>query len=70
VKIYEEAKELVPVMPKSDSTKILIFEAITQLNAVSRTVEVLRSEMNRLAAQLPEYPVVMAMYGVGSSLGP
>jgi len=26
--------------------------------------------MHRLAKQLPEYPVVMAMYGVGSSLGP
>ena len=26
--------------------------------------------MNRLASQLPEYPVVMEMYGVGESLGP
>jgi len=32
--------------------------------------EVLRAQMNRLAAQLPEYPVVMNMYGVGESLGP
>ena len=45
-------------------------EAITQLNAISRTVEVLRGEMNRFAQQLPEYPVVMAMYGAGPSLGP
>ena len=68
--IYEEARELVPTLPKNDSTKVLITEAITQLNAISRTVEVLRAEMNRLAQQLPEYPVVMAMYGVGPSLGP
>ena len=26
--------------------------------------------MNKLASQLPEYPVVMQMYGVGESLGP
>jgi len=70
VDIYDEAKELVPTLPKNDSTKILIIEAITQLNAVSRTVEVLRAEMHRLAEQLPEYPVVMSLYGVGLSLGP
>lgn len=68
--LYEEAKELVPILSKNDSTKLLISEAIKQLDAVSRTVEVLRAEMNRLAQQLPEYPVVMAMYGVGPSLGP
>jgi len=68
--IHETSKELVPTLPKNDSTKILITEAIAQLNSAARTVEVLRTEMNRLAGQLPEYPVVMAMYGVGSSLGP
>ena len=26
--------------------------------------------MNKLASQLPEYPVIMEMYGVGESLGP
>ena len=68
--IHEDAKELVPTLPKNDSTKILVTEAITQLNATARTVEVLRTEMNRIAERLPEYPVVMAMYGVGPSLGP
>ena len=68
--VYEEAKELVPILPKNESAKILVTEAITQLNAISRTVEVLRAEMNRLAEQLPEYLVVMSLYGVGPSLGP
>lgn len=45
-------------------------EAITQLNTVSKTVEVFRTEMNQLAKELPEYDVVMRMYGVGTSLGP
>ena len=37
---------------------------------LSNAEEVYRAEMDRLAAMLPEYPVVMAMYGVGKSYGP
>jgi len=50
--------------------KLLIQESIFQLNSISRTVEVLRSEMHRLAEKLTEYPVVMKMYGVRDSIGP
>jgi transposase len=70
VEIHMSAKELIAMVPKDSCTKLLIQEAVVQLNAVSRTVEVLRSEMQRLSEQLPEYPVVMSMYGVGDSLGP
>ena len=45
-------------------------QAIEQLNTVSKTVEEIRTLMNETAAQLPEYPVVMEMKGVGPSLGP
>ena len=45
-------------------------QAIEQLNTLSRTIEQLRLQMDQTAAQLPEYPVVMAMKGVGPSLGP
>ncbi len=48
----------------------MVQEALTQLNTVSKTVEVFRAEMNRLAEQLPEYDVVMNLYGVGNSLEP
>lgn len=68
--IHEQAKNLIAILPKDALTKLLVQQAIDQLNATSRTVELLRTEMKRLAAQLPEYPVVMAMYGVGDSLGP
>lgn len=68
--IYCAAKNLIAVFPKDAMTKSLIKQAILQLNTVSQTVEHLRAEMNHLASQLPEYPVVMAMYGVGESLGP
>lgn len=68
--IFTGSKGLIAVFPKDDTTKALIKQAIAQLNAVSQVVERIRSEMNRLASQLPEYPAVMAMYGVGESLGP
>ena len=68
--IYGAAKELLPILPKDDFTRRIIKQAAEQLYTVSRTVEELRSLMNQTAAQLPEYPVVMAMKGVGPSLGP
>ena len=68
--IYGAAKELVPVLPKDDLTKLIIKQAIDQLNTASKTVEELRSIMNETAAKLPEYSVVMNMKGVGPSLGP
>ena len=67
--IYGKAKELVPVLPKDNFTKRIIKQAIAQLNTTSKTVEELRNLMNETASKLPEYPVVMAMEGVGPSLG-
>ncbi len=40
------------------------------LNTASETVETLRRKMNEAASTLSEYPVVMAMNGVGPTLGP
>lgn len=68
--IYGAAKELVPILPKDDLTKLIVKQSIEQLNTASKTVEELRTLMNDTAAKLPEYPVVMGMKGVGPSLGP
>ena len=68
--IYGKAKELVPVLPKDDLTKLIIKQAASQLNSASTTVESLRTLMNETASKLPEYPIVMDMKGVGPSLGP
>ena len=68
--IYGKAKELVPVLPKDEITKRIIKQAVEQLNSASSTVEELRTLMNDIASKLPEYPIVMAMNGVGPSLGP
>ena len=68
--IYGKGKELIPVLPKDNFTKRILKQAIDQLNTASQTVEQLRTLMNETASKLPEYPVVMAMKGVGPSLGP
>lgn len=69
-KVYALAKSAIVLTPKSKVVKVLVQEAANQLISISRSVEVYRAEMDRLAAMLPEYPVVMAMYGVGKSYGP
>ena len=68
--IYEHSKDLIAVLPKSAMTQLLVRQAIDALNAVSATLERLKAEMLKLASQLPEFPVVMAMRGVGGTLGP
>lgn len=68
--LYENSKDLVAMLPKDAMTKLLVRQAIDALNAVSTTLERLKAEMLQLASQLPEFPVVMAMRGVGDSLGP
>lgn len=69
-KIYQSSSDLIAVFPKDDSTKMLIRQAVAMLDAASATVESLRLKMDEAASALPEYPVVMAMNGVGPSLGP
>jgi len=68
--IHAGAQDLIAMLPKDALTKLLVQQAIDSLNAISTSVEQLKSEMRVLAAQLPEYPVVMGMRGVGDSLGP
>ncbi len=68
--IYAAVQEMVVLVPMTELNKLLVQQAAEQLTAISRSVETYRAEMNRLASQLPEYPVVMKMFGVGTSLGP
>ena len=67
--IYEFAYNCSPSLPLSESSVLLITNAISQLNCIAETLAYLASEMNRLASSLPEYNVVMNMFGVGSVLG-
>ena len=70
IEIYAQAKELLPMLPKDALSKVMVKEAINQLNTISKTVEIFRNQMKQLASQLPEYKIVMEMYGVGDSIGP
>ena len=68
--VYALAKTVIVLVPKDSITKTIVQEAARQLTAISRSVETYRAEMNRLASMLPEYEVVMNMYGAGESTGP
>ena len=63
--LYADAGSRIAVMPKSAAAGKLIKETVALVNAVSLTLETLRSEMDKLASTLPEYDTVKDMYGVG-----
>ena len=69
-KIYLLAQEGVATLPKCESTKMLITQACKSLNAVCEAKQSTQLEMQRLAAMLPEYEVVMQMEGAGPITGP
>jgi len=68
--IYDRASDLVSTLPKNDTSKLLVSQAITQLNSIAETLAAIMTEMQCLTTLLPEYDVVMGMYGVGPTLGP
>ena len=68
--IYASACGHVCVMPKTDASKFMVAKAVTQLKTISETLAALQQQMQSLAETLPEYPVVMQMFGVGPTLGP
>ena len=68
--IYASACGHIGVMPKTPTAKFLVEQAVSQLRATSAAMAALRNEMQTLAASLPEYPVVMKMFGVGPVLDP
>ena len=49
-KIYQISSDLIAVFPKNDITKMLIWQAVALLNTASKTVESLRSKMDRCSA--------------------
>lgn len=68
--IYSESRGHVDTLPKNDATKLLITHAVSQLNTITETLATIQKEMLALSSQLPEYPAVMNMFGVGETLGP
>lgn len=63
--LYADSCGHITTLPKDENTKLLITTAAQQLVSAKTTLVALRTEMLRLAKQLPEYETVLAMYGVG-----
>lgn len=70
LEIHAVAREHVVVLSKNDKTKLLVKQAVAQMRTVSAAKAAIQKEMEALAASLPEYTVVMKMFGVGPKLGP
>ena len=68
--LHSKTQDLLASLPKKDSVKGLITLAVSQLNAINETLAATQREMQRLASILPEYDVIMEMYGTGKVLGP
>ena len=68
--IHAYAKSVIAVLPMNDSVKLLVTQAVSQLNTILETLSSIRNEMNRIASSLPEYDTVMSMFEVGKVYGP
>jgi len=68
--VYASACGNVGLLPLCESTKVLITQAILQLQTIEEALAALKHEMLQLSSRLPEYETVMALYGVGDTLGP
>lgn len=68
--IYTRSSGHVNTLPKTDATRLLIAHAVDQLNTITETLATIQKEMLALSSQLPEYPAVMSLFGVGETLGP
>ena len=54
-----------PTLPKNTNTKLLITSAAAELTASTKVLMTIKAETIRLSKLLPEYNIVLAMYGVG-----
>jgi transposase len=70
MKIYDYSKECISGVSPEESTTFAVIQAARMLNSATENCHVIQLEMNRVAAQLPEYNTVMSMYGVGKAMGP
>lgn len=68
--IYTAACNHIGLMPQRETANVLVQQAISQLRTSAIALTTLQQEMQSLAVSLPEYDIVMKMFGVGPALGP
>jgi transposase len=60
----------IPVLPNSQSTKIVVTEAVRILHEIEVSRDTILTQMQTLAKTLPEYSIVRAMPCIGDTLAP
>ena len=70
IDIYASCRGHFGVMPKTDTVKLLVKQAISQLQITSATLAALKQEVQSLTAYMPKYSLMMKMLDVGPTLGP
>jgi len=63
--IHAYARTLVSTLPMTDTVKKMVSDSAKLLNSTLEALGMLRSEMDSLAAQLPEYETVINLFAVG-----
>jgi transposase len=66
--IHALSRNNLTTMLKTDATELLISSAAEHVMLISVRVEKLRTEMIKLAKQLPEWETVLSIYGVGETI--
>lgn len=69
-KIYELAKDSIPVVPADENTKKMVLDAVSALQSIHAIRFDILTQLRQLAMERPEYSVVRAMSGVGDVLAP
>ena len=69
-KIHDFSKECISSVSSEESTAFAVIQAAKMLISATDNCHAIQLEMNRVAAQLPEYETVMSIYGVGKAVGP
>ncbi len=69
IAIFELAKESIPTLDsKIQNTQLFILVSVRAIKKINETLNNILSQMNLYAKQLPEYPIVRSMGGVGDKL--
>jgi len=68
--IFALAQNGIPVLPNSQSTKIVVTEAVRMLHEIEVSRDTILAQMQAFAKSLPEYSVVREMPCIGDILAP
>ncbi len=68
--IYDYSKTLVQTLHNSDYIAALTEQSAKQFNCACETISELQKQMTALSERLPEYNMVIEMFGVGKVLAP